>query len=146
MEKRPRCKWHWQDVLKYSHKKQHQSTVRRYYEHYREEKGLQDRCDIPECIYHQDPLKWNGKSLPLVLDHKEGNRFDNRPDKLRYLCPNCESQLGTRGGKNKGRVADHSSGGFGLRNDRGGVDYTMPVEPAQIAIEEQEANLYVGKN
>ena len=47
------------------------------------------------------------EQLPLILDHANGVRHDNRPDNLRYLCPNCDSlQTVTRGGANRGRVQD----------------------------------------
>jgi hypothetical protein len=62
---------------------------------------------------------WNGKSLPLILDHIEGNRYDNLPASLRYLCPNCDSQLPTRGGANRGRVKGVSENGYILRNRDG---------------------------
>ena len=57
--------------------------------------------------------------LPLILDHREGNRYDNNPGSLRLLCPNCDSQLTTRGGANKGRVAEIIPGGYTLRNRDG---------------------------
>jgi hypothetical protein len=62
---------------------------------------------------------WNGKSLPLILDHREGNRFDNTPANLRLLCPNCDAQLTTRGGANRGRVVEVVEGGYTLRNADG---------------------------
>jgi Zn finger protein HypA/HybF involved in hydrogenase expression len=44
--------------------------------------------------------EWNGKSLTLQLDHKNGDNTDNRLENLEYLCPNCHSQTSTYGSKN----------------------------------------------
>ena len=43
---------------------------------------------------------WNGKELTLTLDHINGNHFDSRPQNLRWVCPNCDRQLPTFGGRN----------------------------------------------
>ena len=43
---------------------------------------------------------WNGKPLVLPVDHKNGNPFDNRPENVRFLCPNCHSQTETFGFRN----------------------------------------------
>jgi hypothetical protein len=46
---------------------------------------------------------WMGRPLPLELDHINGDRFDNRLENLRILCPNCHSQTPTNSGKNIGK-------------------------------------------
>lgn len=46
--------------------------------------------------------EWNNKPLVLILDHIDGNSDNNFPNNLRLVCPNCDSQLDTFKGKNKG--------------------------------------------
>lgn len=48
---------------------------------------------------------WNGRPIPLELDHVNGRRDDNRLVNLRVLCPNCHAQTDTYRGKNIGAVA-----------------------------------------
>jgi hypothetical protein len=45
---------------------------------------------------------WNNNSITLVVDHIDGNAGNNFPDNIRLLCPNCNSQTSTFGGRNKG--------------------------------------------
>jgi hypothetical protein len=51
---------------------------------------------------------WNGKPMPLILDHINGINNDNRLENLRFVCSNCDSQLPTYKAKNKnnGSVAE----------------------------------------
>ena len=44
---------------------------------------------------------WKNKKLVLQLEHKNGNRRDNRLENLTFLCPNCHSQTDTFAGKNR---------------------------------------------
>ncbi len=41
--------------------------------------------------------------IPVELDHINGDRFDNRIQNLRILCPNCHSLQPTHRGKNQKR-------------------------------------------
>jgi hypothetical protein len=49
--------------------------------------------------------EWNGRPMPLQLDHANGDRTDNRLVNLRIVCPNCHAQTDTWCGKNRGRKA-----------------------------------------
>lgn len=44
---------------------------------------------------------WNGKPMPLILDHINGINNDNRLENLRFVCSNCDSQLDTYKSRNK---------------------------------------------
>ena|SRR3990167_3008273 len=44
--------------------------------------------------------EWRGLEAPLVLDHINGIRQDNRIENLRILCCNCHAQTETYAGKN----------------------------------------------
>jgi len=85
------------------------------------------RCDNPECFFHTNPLIWNGTPFKPILDHKDGNNTDNRSEMLRLLCPNCDSQLETRGGANKGRI-EKAEGGFANVSRDGKRAYVLPAE------------------
>jgi 5-methylcytosine-specific restriction endonuclease McrA len=45
--------------------------------------------------------EWMGKSIPLELDHINGNHDDNSLENLRIICPNCHAQTDTYRAKNK---------------------------------------------
>jgi hypothetical protein len=115
------------DVLRYLFAMVSQATVRRHYQRWRNRQGLPLRCDNPECQFHTQPLIWNGKPLKLILDHIDGNRRDNRPEMLRYLCANCDSQLNTRGGGNRGRV-EAQPDGFVIKRPDGRRDHARFLE------------------
>jgi hypothetical protein len=47
--------------------------------------------------------EWCGKSTPVVLDHIDGNADNNKRGNCRLICPNCDAQLPTFSGRNKGK-------------------------------------------
>ena len=55
---------------------------------------------IYECSICKLKPIWQGKELTLILDHINGQNNDNRLENLRWVCPNCNQQLDTTGGKN----------------------------------------------
>jgi hypothetical protein len=54
-------------------------------------------CSICGCS------EWMGKPIPLVVDHIDGNHNNNFPENFRFVCCNCDAQLDTYKGKNKGK-------------------------------------------
>ncbi|HNP56535.1 MAG TPA: HNH endonuclease [Gordonia sp. (in: high G+C Gram-positive bacteria)] len=46
--------------------------------------------------------EWKGSELAFVLDHIDGDSSNNRPENLRLVCPNCDSQLPTYKSRNRG--------------------------------------------
>jgi hypothetical protein len=68
------------------------STIRRYVAR---DKLIEYKCKL--CGLGPE---WNGKPLTLILDHINGDNTDNRLENLRFICPNCDMQTDTHGGRN----------------------------------------------
>ena len=62
------------------------------------QEGLKEKkCEI--CGIGED---WfNGSKLVHILDHINGDSYDNRIENLRIVCPNCNSSLDTNCGRNR---------------------------------------------
>lgn len=43
---------------------------------------------------------WNGEPLALQVDHINGDRWDCKPENVRFICPNCHTQTDNFGIKN----------------------------------------------
>lgn len=56
-----------------------------------------------ECEFCKIGPIWCGKSMPLLLDHKNGINNDNRLENLRFVCSNCDTQLPTYKARNRRR-------------------------------------------
>ena len=57
---------------------------------------LENKCHICEN------KGWQGKKIPLELDHIDGDHGNNRIKNLRLVCPNCHAQTSTYRVKKKG--------------------------------------------
>jgi len=88
----------------------------------------------PSASFTGPQLELLGSKLPMILDHISGNNRDNRPKNLRYLCPNCDSQLSTRGGANRGRVQEAVEGRFVLMQRDGKLHTHVLPEPINVQI------------
>ncbi|HLP94965.1 MAG TPA: HNH endonuclease signature motif containing protein [Saprospiraceae bacterium] len=121
--------------LVYRKGRQSHSRIKKEYIKWREDQNppLPMRCDLPECYFYKNPCIWNGKELNLILDHIDGVAGDNRPENLRFLCPNCNSQQVTNGGGNKGRVI-MDEGGYSIKGEGGKRFYNLPIEPANLKL------------
>jgi hypothetical protein len=106
-------------VLQYSIAKANQKTVKRAFDKWRERNGIPYRCDNEACTFHREPLMWCHKPIRLILDHINGNPRDNSISNLRYLCPNCNEQLPTHAGRNRGRVTMLAASSYVVKTDDG---------------------------
>lgn len=61
---------------------------------------IRDNLIRYECCLCGLGTIWHGKSLVMVLDHINGIRNDHRLENLRFVCPNCNSQLETHCNRN----------------------------------------------
>lgn len=62
---------------------------------------LEESLIVHKCAICKIPPVWQNKPMPLILDHINGDRLDNRLENLRFICSNCDTQLPTYKSKNR---------------------------------------------
>ncbi len=80
---------------------------------------------LEQCAICGIGTTWQGKRLTLHIDHINGDFLDNRPENVRFLCPNCHSQTPTFANRRR-----DTSPGSGVVCER---DSTKSVEEARPA-------------
>ena len=61
------------------------------------------KCHGNNCmVCGQSGHDWHGKPMTLIVDHINGHANDWSIDNIQLVCPNCDSQLSTYKGRNKG--------------------------------------------
>lgn len=65
-------------------------------------KLIQENIFERKC-YRCGNVSWENHSIPLELEHINGDSFDNRLSNLTLLCPNCHALTSTYCGKNQKR-------------------------------------------
>lgn len=59
----------------------------------------------PVCCGCQNE-RWQGRPIPLELDHVDGDKLNNSLGNLRLLCPNCHALTPTYRGKNRASMRE----------------------------------------
>lgn len=76
-----------------------------YARHHIKRRILEDDLIEYKCQCCGIGPEWQGKPMPLILDHINGTNNDNRIENLRFVCSNCDTQLPTYKNK-RGKTGD----------------------------------------
>lgn len=92
------------------HLDMHEATTRRHAKTYLIHKhgNVCSICNLSE---------WQGKDIPLVCDHIDGDPYNKQLDNHRLVCCNCDAQLPTYKSKNKGNGRQYDRDYMNKRNN-----------------------------
>ena len=77
--------------------------------------------------------EWNGKSITLQIEHKDGNPSNNTIENVCWLCPNCHTQTKTWGSRNaKGKAKDRILEGAKKGNKNSQVNNRSKLTVAEL--------------
>jgi hypothetical protein len=76
---------HFSEILQPNQKRRVKSHLLR--------RALKESGELYICKICKLEPKWNGRDLRLHVDHVNGDWSDCRKENLRFLCPNCHSQV-----------------------------------------------------
>lgn len=76
-----------------------QATLRKWYKKISDDKI---------CSICGQSKTWSNKDLTMILDHIDGDNHNNQLHNLRWICPNCDSQLPTYAGRNNKKRKDYT--------------------------------------
>jgi hypothetical protein len=85
---------------------------------------------LEHCAMCDIGSTWQGMRLTLHIDHVNGDFLDNRPENVRFLCPNCHSQTPTFA--NRRRDTPPSSGVVCPGDNTTSADGRQPTKLREI--------------
>src|SRR5678815_3571460 len=66
---------------------------------------IKDGIKKPQCARCWRVF-WEGKDIPLELNHINGDNADNRIENVELICPNCHALTDNYRGKNWGKASN----------------------------------------
>lgn len=72
------------------------TNLKKYIFKFKIKENICEKCGLGDV--------WKENKIVHQLDHKNGNKLDNRIENIELLCPNCHSQTATYAGRKNKRI------------------------------------------